>query len=96
MESIAFEPLLIEPDDDTLTGLNAAIVEAPDDESLLLVKADRLDELDRPALAIAIRLTVKFQQFRRECWYYICASCGVPAHILCGEPAPSLNEKSNG
>ncbi len=86
------------PPDPDLDAMRAAMLKSPDDETLLLVYADRLDELDKPQLAASYRWQASMMCASRSMYEAIIQSFGVPAHILRGEPAPSSpnEEPANG
>jgi uncharacterized protein (TIGR02996 family) len=82
------------PSDPDLAALTAAIAKSPRDETLLLVRADRLDELNRPILASFDRTRAYMMRMERELMESIMKSLMVPDHVLRGEPAPSPPNES--
>lgn len=84
---LAFNPLLdefIEPADDTLSALNATIAASPLDRTALLVKADRLEELDKPMLAQLCRSRASQLELEAYIMDILIRSTGIPAHVFIG------------
>lgn len=78
---LALSPL-VPPDDATLAALSRACAAAPLDETALLVYADRLDELDRPALASFARFCAAHLLFQRTAFDAITRSLAIPSHLF--------------